>query len=100
MAKKKETSKDIAKDISKNTSEETIDNTVEEANDYTADYTAYKSNDELTEPAPAKERLNKFIAANGMFSRRKIDEFIVEGRVSVNGKEVYDLGTKIKPLSD
>lgn len=100
MAKKKETSKDIAKDISKNISKETIDNTVEEANDYTADYTAYKSNDELTEPAPAKERLNKFIAANGMFSRRKIDEFIVEGRVSVNGKEVYDLGTKINPLTD
>jgi len=88
MAKKKETSKDIVKD----TSEETID--------YTADYTAYKSNDELTEPAPAKERLNKFIAANGIFSRRKIDEFIVEGRVSVNGKEVFDLGTKINPLTD
>ncbi len=92
MAKKKETSKDIVKD----TSEEAIDNQVEE----TTDYTAYKSNDELTEPAPAKERLNKFIAANGMFSRRKIDEFIVEGRVSVNGKEVYDLGTKINPLTD
>ncbi len=96
MAKKKETSKDIVKD----TSEETIDNTVEEANDYTADYTAYKSTDEISEPAPAKERLNKFIAANGIFSRRKIDEFIVEGRVSVNGKEVFDLGTKINPLTD
>lgn len=92
MAKKKETSKDIVKDIS----EEAIDNAVEE----TTDYSAYKSNNELTEPPPAKERLNKFIAANGMFSRRKIDEFIVEGRVSVNGKEVYDLGTKINPLTD
>lgn len=53
-----------------------------------------------SEPAPAKERLNKFIAANGIFSRRKIDEFILEGRVSVNGKEVFDLGTKINPLTD
>ncbi|MBS1494892.1 MAG: pseudouridine synthase [Bacteroidetes bacterium] len=100
MAKKKDTSKDIVKETSEeaidSTAEETIDNTAEE----TPDYTAYKSNDEITEPAPAKERLNKFIAANGMFSRRKIDEFIVEGRVSVNGKEVYDLGTKINPLTD
>jgi len=46
------------------------------------------------------ERLNKFIAANGIFSRRKIDEFILEGRVTVNGKEVFDLGTKINPLTD
>ncbi|MBN8568278.1 MAG: rRNA pseudouridine synthase [Ignavibacteria bacterium] len=96
MAKKKETSKETSNDIVKDTSEEAIDNTVEEA----PDYTAYKSTEDLTEPAPAKERLNKFIAANGMFSRRKIDEFIVEGRVSVNGKEVYDLGTKINPLTD
>ncbi len=46
------------------------------------------------------ERLNKFIAANGHFSRRKIDEFILEGRVAVNGKEIFDLGTKINPDTD
>lgn len=46
------------------------------------------------------ERLNKFIAANGHFSRRKIDEFILEGRVTVNGKEVFNLGTKINPDTD
>lgn len=92
MAKKKETSKEIITD----TAEEAVDNSAEE----TIDYTAYKTTEELNEPPPAKERLNKFIAANGIFSRRKIDEFILEGRVTVNGKEVFDLGTKINPLTD
>jgi 23S rRNA pseudouridine2605 synthase len=96
MAKKKETPKDIVKD----TSEEIVDNTIDNPVEETTDYTPYKTKDDAAEPPPAKERLNKFIAANGMFSRRKIDEFIVEGRVSVNGKEVYDLGTKINPLTD
>lgn len=91
MAKKKETSKDIVTEKS-----EEVDNIAEEA----IDYRAYQKNDELNEPPPAKERLNKFIAANGIFSRRKIDEFILEGRVTVNGKEVFDLGTKVNPLTD
>jgi 23S rRNA pseudouridine2605 synthase len=100
MAKKKVTSKDIIK----NTEEEAVDNTGKEITDniieQTTDYTAYKKAEELNEPAPVKERLNKFIAANGIFSRRKIDEFILEGRVTVNGKEVFDLGTKVNPLTD
>ncbi|HMS65458.1 MAG TPA: pseudouridine synthase [Ignavibacteria bacterium] len=45
-------------------------------------------------------RLNKFIAANGVSSRRKIDELIVEGRVTVNSKTITELGFKIDPEND
>ncbi|MBS1515404.1 MAG: rRNA pseudouridine synthase [Bacteroidetes bacterium] len=47
-----------------------------------------------------EERLNKFIAANGFSSRRKIDEFIQQGRVTVNGKTIFDLGYKIDTDTD
>lgn len=40
-------------------------------------------------------RLNKFLAECGIASRRKAEEFINTGRVSVNGKVVMDLATKI-----
>lgn len=42
-------------------------------------------------------RLNKFIAVAGICSRREADELIVQGRISVNGKEVNLVGTKVKP---
>ena len=45
-------------------------------------------------------RLNKFIAANGISSRRKIDEMILQERVTVNGKTVNELGFKIDPAFD
>jgi len=45
-------------------------------------------------------RLNKFIASAGYASRRKIDELILEGRVSVNRKMVIELGTKIDAKTD
>ena len=44
-------------------------------------------------------RLQKFLAENGIASRRKCEEFIVQGKVKVNGK-VAELGTKIKPNVD
>lgn len=37
-------------------------------------------------------RLNKFIASSGLCSRRKADELIESGVVSVNGKKVTELG--------
>lgn len=37
-------------------------------------------------------RLNKFIASSGLCSRRKADELIENGEVSVNGKKVTELG--------
>jgi 23S rRNA pseudouridine2605 synthase len=42
-------------------------------------------------------RLNKFIADCGVTSRRKADDLILDGRVQVNGKIVFELGQKINP---
>ena len=41
------------------------------------------------------ERLQKVIANNGYTSRRKAEELILDGRVSVNGNIVTELGTKV-----
>jgi 23S rRNA pseudouridine2605 synthase len=46
------------------------------------------------------QRLNKYLAQQGIASRRAADRLIVEGRVSVNRKIVEDLGVKIDPESD
>ncbi|MBP3924581.1 rRNA pseudouridine synthase [bacterium] len=40
----------------------------------------------------AKTRINKYIAASGICSRRKADELIENGEVFVNGKKVTELG--------
>lgn len=45
-------------------------------------------------------RLQKFLANAGVASRRKCEEFILQGKVSVNGKVVNELGTKINPQLD
>lgn len=42
-----------------------------------------------------KVRLNKYLAECGVASRRKSDELITEGRVTVNGNIILELGTKI-----
>ncbi len=42
-------------------------------------------------------RLNKFVANSGVCSRREADNLIAEGVISVNGKIVTELGTKVKP---
>ena len=42
-----------------------------------------------------KIRLNKFIANSGVCSRRDADEHITNGLITVNGKTVTDLGTKV-----
>jgi 23S rRNA pseudouridine2605 synthase len=44
-----------------------------------------------------KTRLNKFIANSGVCSRREADMLITAGVVTVNGKIVTELGTKINP---
>lgn len=41
-------------------------------------------------------RLNKYIASAGICSRRKADELIESGVVSVNGKKVTELGFTVK----
>ena len=45
-------------------------------------------------------RLQKFLANNGVASRRKAEEYILEGKVKVNGKVVTELGTKVNPKVD
>src|SRR6202045_3347145 len=40
------------------------------------------------------ERLQKIIAAAGITSRRKAEELITQGRVTVNGQTVSELGSK------
>ncbi len=45
-------------------------------------------------------RLNKFIADSGLCSRRKADELIQEGLVSINGHKVFEFGVKVDPDND
>lgn len=42
-------------------------------------------------------RLNKYIASSGLCSRRKADELIEQGVVTVNGKTVTELGYLVQP---
>jgi len=45
-------------------------------------------------------RLQKFLSAAGICSRRRGEEFIKAGRVSVNDQIIIELGTKIDPEND
>jgi 23S rRNA pseudouridine2605 synthase len=46
------------------------------------------------------ERLQKIISAAGVASRRKAEQLICEGRVTLNGSVVTELGTKADPALD
>jgi 23S rRNA pseudouridine2605 synthase len=48
----------------------------------------------------AEERLQKIMAARGIASRRKAEEMIAAGRVTLNGKVVTEQGTKADPERD
>jgi 23S rRNA pseudouridine2605 synthase len=45
-------------------------------------------------------RLQKFLADAGVASRRASEQFILDGRVSVNGQPVRQLGTRVEPGHD
>ena len=45
-------------------------------------------------------RLQKFLAECGIASRRKCEEYILQGKVKVNGMVVTELGTKVIPRKD
>lgn len=47
-----------------------------------------------------EERLQKIMASCGVASRRKCEELIVEGHVTVNGVVVRELGTKARYSDD
>ena len=51
-------------------------------------------------PRNPSERLQKVLAAAGVASRRKSEEIILQGRVTVNRKVVTQLGTKVDPERD
>ncbi len=45
-------------------------------------------------------RLQKYLAECGIASRRKSEEYILQGKVKINGKIITELGTKINPIKD
>jgi 23S rRNA pseudouridine2605 synthase len=50
-----------------------------------------------TEAAPSLVRLNKYLADHGIASRRKCDELIAGGQVTVDGAVTTELGRRIDP---
>ena len=57
-------------------------------------------NDQIGIPIKDVIRLNKFMANSGICSRREADTYIQAGVVTVNGKVVTELGTKINIYTD
>lgn len=53
-----------------------------------------------TSPQTEPIRLQLWLARSGVASRRKAEEFILAGRVTVDGKVVTELGTKASPDAD
>ncbi len=45
-------------------------------------------------------RLQKFLANCGICSRRNAEKLILDGKISVNGRVITELGTKINPQND
>ena len=41
-------------------------------------------------------RINKFLASAGIGSRRKVEEFILDNKITVNGKVITELGYDVK----
>jgi pseudouridine synthase len=48
----------------------------------------------------AEERLQKILSRAGVTSRRKAEQLMLEGRVTVNGQTVTELGSKADPERD
>ena len=51
-------------------------------------------------PNPELLRLNKYLAGQGVASRRKADELIEKGKVQINGRKIFEPGLKINPKTD
>ena len=47
-----------------------------------------------------EERLQKYMASCGVASRRKCEEYILDGRVKINGSICTELGIKVNPNVD
>src|SRR5712691_1903383 len=66
---------------------------------------AVDGNDELTHGLPfchasGVERLQKILSRAGVASRRAGEKLMLEGRVTVNGTTIRELGTKADPERD
>jgi pseudouridine synthase len=48
----------------------------------------------------AEVRLQKFLSRSGVASRRRAEEMIVQGRVSINGSVVREMGVRVDPDRD
>ncbi len=46
---------------------------------------------------PTPDRLNKYLAHAGVGSRRHCEQLITAGRISIDGRTVRDLGTRVEP---
>ena len=53
-----------------------------------------------TEERVVPLRLQKFLARAGVASRRGSENLMTAGRVTVNGRTVTELGSKVDPLVD
>lgn len=64
----------------------------------------YKKKGPSTPQQPTRDdgkvRLNKFIANAGVCSRREADDLITSGVISVNGKNITELGFRVSPDDD
>ena len=47
-----------------------------------------------------EERLQKYLANCGIASRRKCEEYILQGKIKVNGEIITELGKKVNPEKD
>ncbi len=47
-----------------------------------------------------QERVQKFLARSGVASRRQAEQLMLDGRVTVNGTAVRELGAKVDPSKD
>lgn len=54
----------------------------------------------MEEKMEEKIRLQKYLANMGIASRRKCEEYIIQGKVKINGKTVTELGIKVDPNKD
>ncbi len=53
--------------------------------------------EENASPKDNTIRLNRYISNAGIASRRDADELIASGQITVNGKEITEMGYKVKP---
>lgn len=62
--------------------------------------TAAHLHQQRSQPALTVVRLQKIIAEAGIASRRAAEQYILDGRVDVNGETVRELGRKVQPGVD